>query len=103
MGGESSFNPIDGESEGSTGKYSGGGNSVYNKTHKLGEEIEFKKIIIKDSEIIEGTAKIYFFPKGNTSGGEIYIVNNKGKMFSIKLDTITGRVKVEKEEDDFYR
>jgi hypothetical protein len=85
-----------------SGKLSGTGNNVYNTTHKLGENIDFKRIVIKDSEITDDTAKIYFFPKGNTSGGKIYIANNKEKVFSISLDSITGRVVVQKEENDYY-
>ena len=103
MGDESGFNAFNDGEEGGTKKTSGGGKIVYDVPHMLGKNIQFEKVVIKDSEITDGSAKIYFFPKGNTTGGKIYVVNNKGKAFSISLDSITGRVFVEKEEEGYYR
>ena len=83
-------------------KISGKSNSVYNVSHKLGKEIKFEMIKINDEEITEGSANIYFFPKGNSTGAKVFIANNKGKLFSVSVDSITGKVVIAKENKDYW-
>jgi general secretion pathway protein H len=40
-----------------------------------------------------------FFPQGNSSGGTIKLENENGSIFFIDVNRITGRVKVEKDEE----
>lgn len=40
--------------------------------------------------------RIDFYPRGNSSGGTVKITNQKGKIFSIKINRITGSVKIKK-------
>ena len=103
MGRESDFgsdNSMNNNENGSN-ELSTKSNAVYNTTHELKENIKFKRVEINDSELTEGVVNIYFYPKGNTSGGKVFIINNKEKTFSISVDTITGRVIIAKEEKDF--
>ena len=40
-----------------------------------------------------------FFPQGNSSGGTIKLENEKGSIFFIDVNRITGKVEVEKDEE----
>jgi len=96
------FNTFPGGGNDETGKTSSLSNKIYNVTHKLADNIGFDMIQINNTKMKDGTAKIYFFPKGNTSGGKIFIANKRKKIFSISIDRITGHVVVKKEDKDYY-
>ena len=43
---------------------------------------------------------LYFYPKGNSSGGEITLENERRQVFHIRVEPISGRVRIGREEDD---
>jgi general secretion pathway protein H len=57
--------------------------SVRFKQVKLGEEIHES-----------GLVQLLFYPKGNTSGGEIILENDRYRQYRITIDNLTGKVKI---------
>ena len=46
----------------------------------------------KDADSRSGLFKISFFPAGGSSGGEITLINDRERRYSIKVDFILGTV-----------
>lgn len=69
-----------------------------NKTISLPENIVFDKIDLKD-EMMERQSNVYFYPKGNCTGGSIILSNERKQVVQIKIETLTGRVKLAAIED----
>ncbi|MBL0716986.1 MAG: prepilin-type N-terminal cleavage/methylation domain-containing protein [Desulfosarcina sp.] len=65
------------------------------KKYKLPEGVVIKKIDYNGDEIDHGKFSFIFFPNGSCSGGTITLAGKKAKTFSIKVDSITGIVKIE--------
>lgn len=52
-----------------------------------------KAVTLKGVETTDGF-EFLFYPAGNSSGGEITLVNEKGRKYSVSVDFITGTVRV---------
>jgi len=68
--------------------------SRQSKGYKLPEEVRLEKGISADGEIDSGLFKIIFFSNGGSSGGELFLRNDRGSQYEIKVDFITGTVRV---------
>jgi len=66
---------------------------------ELDKGIKVTRFSDKEETIIGGAFFIIFYPQGNSSGGSISLESKSepGKLFSITLDTITGKPHVEQE------
>jgi general secretion pathway protein H len=62
--------------------------------YDLPSEIKIEKAVSADGEVNSGFFSILFFPSGGSSGGEIELVNEKGRRSKITVDFITGSVKL---------
>jgi len=62
--------------------------------YELPSEIKIEKAVSGDGEVASGLFSIFFFPSGGSSGGEIDLVNEKGRRSKISVDFITGSVKL---------
>jgi general secretion pathway protein H len=62
--------------------------------YELPSEIKIKKAVSADGEVASGLFSIFFFPSGGSSGGEVDLVNEKGRRSKISVDFITGSVKL---------
>ncbi len=64
------------------------------------KEVKFRQITINGETITSDIVKLRFYPKGNTSGGEIILENERGRMYKITIDTLVGKVKNERITED---
>jgi hypothetical protein len=53
-------------------------------------------VTIAGEEQTSGRVRLLFYPKGNTSGGEIILENSGGRTYSITIDNLTGKVKIKR-------
>lgn len=64
------------------------------KTYFLPDGIRLEKGVSSTGEMDSGLFRIYFFPAGGSSGGEVILTNDRGKQYSVSVDFITGVVKL---------
>ncbi len=57
-------------------------------------DIKFKEVKIGEEVSTSGVVQLLFYPKGNTSGGEIVLENSRGRTYKITIDPIIGKVKI---------
>jgi len=68
------------------------------KIYRLPKGITIERVIADDEEINEGEALIDFYPNGSCSGGDVFLMDSKERVYRIALEFITGFVKIEEEE-----
>ncbi|MBI5788185.1 MAG: hypothetical protein HZA78_04960 [Candidatus Schekmanbacteria bacterium] len=66
----------------------------------LPEDVQIKELRDEEGEDIAEAGQILFFPKGNSSGGRVTMTNEKEQVFYIKVETISGRVRILRDEDE---
>ena len=73
------------------------------KTYRMPEEVTLAKVIVEDVEVYKDDEEeetwIDFYPNGSCSGGEIYLTNERERVFKIALNFLTGIVKITEEEE----
>jgi type II secretion system protein H len=71
------------------------------KVFALPADVTIAQVILKGEEIYEGIAEVDFFPNGSCSGGDIFLMDTKERIYRISLEFLTGIVKIrEGEEED---
>lgn len=64
------------------------------QTYGLPKGVRFEKAVtLKGVEKTDGF-EVLFYSGGNSSGGEITLINEKGRRYSVNVDFITGTVRV---------
>lgn len=51
---------------------------------------------IDDGEFAQGLAQFIFFPNGSSSGGSVELTDERGRIYLVEVDAVTGRVHVGK-------
>ena len=73
------------------------------KTYQIPKEVTLAKVIVEDVEVYqdddEAETWIAFYPNGSCSGGEIYLTNDRERVFKIALNFLTGIVEISEEEE----
>jgi len=73
------------------------------KTYRMPKEVTLAKVIIEEVEVYhddeEEETWIDFYPNGSCSGGEIYLTNERERVFKIALNFLTSIVKITEEEE----
>ena len=73
------------------------------KTYRMPEEVTLAKVIVEDVEVYKDDEEeetwIDFYPNGSCSGGEIYLTNERERVFKITLNFLTGIVGITEEEE----
>jgi type II secretion system protein H len=64
------------------------------ETYFLPEGVTFKKAIIANEQIETGVFRIEFYPSGNSSGGNVFITDEKERWYKLSVDSITGITKL---------
>ena len=64
------------------------------KTYFLPDGIRLEKGVSSSIEVDSGLFRILFLPAGGSSGGEVILVNERGKKYKVSVDFITGGVKL---------
>jgi len=61
-------------------------------TYNLPEGVKLAKGVSREGDFNSGFFRIFFFPGGGSSGGEITVANERGRQYKINVDFITGTV-----------
>ncbi|MHB8908686.1 MAG: GspH/FimT family pseudopilin [Syntrophales bacterium] len=64
------------------------------KTYHLPDGVKLAKGVSREGAVTAGLFRISFFPSGGSSGGEITLANERGKLYKIMVDFITGTVQL---------
>jgi general secretion pathway protein H len=64
------------------------------KTYVLPGGIKLTKGVSREGEGSSGIFRVFFFPSGGSSGGEITVANERGRQYRISVDFITGTVQL---------
>jgi len=72
------------------------------KTYRIPEEVTLAKVIVDGEEITENDeeeAWVDFYPNGSCSGGEIFLTDERERVYRIALNFLTGIVEITEEEE----
>ena len=77
-------------------KDEGGGDqgSRESKQYELPEDVRLEKAILGEDESDSGFFRIIFLSNGGSSGGELFLRNDRGNRYEVKVDFITGTVRL---------
>ena len=77
-------------------KDEGGGDQDIRKSkrYELPEDVRLDKAIWREYEGDSGFFRIIFLSNGGSSGGELVLSNDRGNRYGVKVDFITGTVRV---------
>jgi len=64
------------------------------KTYKLPDGVKLARAVSREGDFSSGLFRIFFFPGGGSSGGEITVANERGRQYRIHVDFITGIVQL---------
>jgi len=64
------------------------------KTYTLPDGVRLAKGVSREGDIHSGLFRVFFFPNGGSSGGEITVANDRGRQYRIRVDFITGTVQL---------
>jgi type II secretion system protein H len=64
------------------------------KTYTLPDGVKFAKGVSREGDFNSGLFRIFFYPSGGSSGGEITVANERGRQYKINVDFITGTVQL---------
>ena len=64
------------------------------RSYDLPEEVKIEKCVWADGETESGLFQIVFLSNGGSSGGEVFLCNDRGNRYEIKVDFITGTVRL---------
>ena len=67
------------------------------KVYDLPEGIRFEKGVVGNEEADSGLFQVLFFPNGSSSGGHVILTNDRGRSYQIRVDFITGVVRLGQE------
>lgn len=84
----------DKKKDGADGNRNGG----QSKSYDLPQEVRLEKGISADGEIDSDVFQIIFFSNGGSSGGEVLLRNDRGNRYRVKVDFITGTVRLGSKE-----
>jgi general secretion pathway protein H len=91
-----SIAPLPPKPEGAGEKDDGGDNGDNPRTvgYDLPEGVRLQKAILANGEVVSGLFEILFSPGGSSSGGDVILINDRGRRLRIGVDFITGSVKL---------
>ncbi len=69
------------------------------KAYLLPETVKIEKGVIGEEEVESESFRLEFYPAGNSSGGEVVLVDEKENRFRIVVDPVTGIVKLSEENE----
>ena len=74
------------------------GHQYEKKTYRLPKGITIASVVADDEEIDQGEALIDFYPNGSCTGGDIFLMDSRERVYRVALEFITGIVTIEEEE-----
>ena len=82
------------DEEGSEGA---GGMNYEKKTYRLPKGVTIASVVTDGEEIDQGEALIEFYPNGSCSGGDVFLMDSKERVYRVALEFITGIVTIGEE------
>ena len=70
------------------------------KVFSMPPDVTIAQVVLDGEEIYEETAEIDFFSNGSCSGGDIFLMDSKERIFRISLEFLTGIVKIREGEEE---
>lgn len=70
------------------------------KVFSLPPDVTIAQVVVNGEEIYEGIAEIDFSPNGSCSGGDIFLMDTKERIYRISLEFLTGIVKIREGEEE---
>ena len=70
------------------------------KVFSMPPDVTIAQVVIDGEEIYEETAEVDFFSNGSCSGGDIFLMDAKERMYRISLEFLTGIVKIREGEEE---
>ncbi len=67
---------------------------IRSNSYDLPDGVKLEKAVSGGDEIDSGHFQITFFPAGSSSGGDVILINDRGKQYKISVDFITGIVQL---------
>jgi general secretion pathway protein H len=64
------------------------------KAYNLPDGVKLAKGVSREGDVNSGFFRIFFFPSGSSSGGEVTVANEQGRQYKITVDFITGTVQL---------
>jgi len=64
------------------------------RSYELPEGVHLEKAVLGNGEVHSGLFRVLFFPNGGSSGGKVVLRNDGGRRCEIKIDFITGVVRI---------
>ncbi len=64
------------------------------KAYDLPRGVKLAKGVSREDDVSSGLFRVFFFPSGGSSGGEITVANERGRQYRIHVDFITGTVQL---------
>jgi general secretion pathway protein H len=64
------------------------------KAYDLPDGVKLAKGVSREDDVNSGFFRVFFFPSGGSSGGEITVANRRGRQYRIHVDFITGTVQL---------
>lgn len=66
------------------------------KSYSLPDGVKLAKAVSREGDVHAGLGlfRVFFFPSGGSSGGEITVANERGRQYRIHIDFITGTVQL---------
>ena len=64
------------------------------KAYNLPDGVKLAKGASREGDVHSGLFRVFFFPSGGSSGGEITLANERGRQYRIRVDFITGTVEL---------
>jgi general secretion pathway protein H len=71
------------------------GKQYEKKTYRLPQSVTIASVVVDDEEIDQGEALIDFYPNGSCAGGDVLLMDDKERLYRIRLEFITGVVTIE--------
>lgn len=70
------------------------------KEYRLPKGVRWSRVIQEEEEWESGTAEILFLPSGGSSGGTVYMKNDRERAYEISVDFVTGMVSLKEAGDE---
>ena len=64
------------------------------KVYNLPDGVKLEKGVSREGEVDSGFFRIFFFPSGGSSGGEVIVADRRGRRYKVSVDFITGTVQL---------
>lgn len=72
------------------------------KEYRLPKGVRWSKVVKDDEEWDSGTAEILFLPSGGSSGGTVFMQNDRERAYEISVDFVTGMVSLKEAGDEGF-